>query len=78
MKNYFLTFALAVSVVAAGVSLRQKVAGIGSSPVPPSAQSVLGIGSSPVPPSAQNALGIGSSPVPPSAQSQAVEISRTR
>jgi hypothetical protein len=69
MKNYFLTFALAVSVVTGGVSLRQGVAGIGSSPVPPRAHSVLGIGSSPVPPRAESMLGIGSSPVPPRAES---------
>jgi hypothetical protein len=74
MKNYFLTLALAVSVVAGGVSLRQGVAGIGGSPVPPKAQNVLGIGGSPVPPKAQSVLGIGGSPVPP----KALENSTTR
>jgi len=64
MKNYFLTFALAVSVVLTGVSLKQSVASIGGSPVPPSPK-LMAIGGSPVPPSPK-LMGIGGSPVPPS------------
>ena len=48
MKNYLLTFFLALLVVLTSMSLRRAVAGIGSSPVPVP-PTVLGIGSSPVP-----------------------------
>jgi hypothetical protein len=66
MKNYFLTGALAVLVVLTGVSLKQSVAGIGGSPVPPSPPKLMAIGGSPVPPSPPKYLAIGGSPVPPS------------
>lgn len=66
MKNYFLTCVLAVLVVLTGVSLKQSVAGIGGSPVPPSPPSLMAIGGSPVPPSPPSLMGIGGSPVPPS------------
>ncbi len=48
MKNYLLTFVLALLVVLTGMTVRRAVAGIGGSPVP-------------LPP---NATGIGGSPVP--------------
>jgi len=48
MKNYLLTFLLALLVVLTSMSLRRSVAGIGTSPVPVP-PTVLGIGTSPVP-----------------------------
>ena len=65
MKNYFLSFALAVVVVLTGVSLKQTVAGIGGSPVPPTPPSLMAIGGSPVPPTPPSVRAIGGSPVPP-------------
>ena len=54
MKNFFLTFSLALLVVFSAVSTRHSVTGIGGSPVPipPNAGvrvTPLGIGGSPVP-----------------------------
>lgn len=62
MKNYLLTFLLALLVVLTGMSLRRAAAGIGTSPVPVPPTAV-GIGTSPVP-VPPTALGIGTSPVP--------------
>ena len=62
MKNYFLTFLLAVLVVLASASLRRSMAAVGSSPVPlPPLNSAVGSSPVPLPP-----LGaaVGSSPVP--------------
>jgi hypothetical protein len=63
MKNYLLTFLLAVLVVLTGMTVRRAVAEIGGSPVPllPKA---MAIGGSPVPP-LPKAMAIGGSPVPP-------------
>lgn len=72
MKNYFLTCVLAVLVVLTGVSLKQSVAGIGGSPVPPVPPSSTAIGGSPVPPVPPSLMGIGGSPVPPVPPSGAV------
>lgn len=44
MKNYILTFVLAVLVVLTGLTLRHGTAGFGGSPVP------VAFGTSPVPP----------------------------
>jgi hypothetical protein len=76
MKNYFLSFVLAVLVVLAGVTLRHSVANasqsnlgqnnlvaIGGSPTPPLPHAVA-IGGSPTPPLPHEA-GIGGSPTPP-------------
>jgi hypothetical protein len=49
MKNYLLTFLLAVLVVLTGVTLRRVLAASGTSPVPPLPK-VLASGTSPVPP----------------------------
>jgi len=54
MKNFFLTFALALLVVLSGISIRKSVTGIGGSPIPP-----------PPPSGSVIALGIGGSPIPP-------------
>jgi len=48
MKNYFLTFALAVLVVLTGVSLKRSVAGIGGAP-PPMPPPGVSIGGAPPP-----------------------------
>ena len=70
MKNFFLTFSLAVLVVLAGVSVRKSVAGIGGSPMPhppKGAVAVMGIGGSPMPHPPKGAaavMGIGGSPMP--------------
>lgn len=75
MKNYFLSFVLAVLVVLTGLTLRHSVANasqsgsagqnnlaaIGGSPTPPLPQAVA-IGGSPTPPLPQ---AIGGSPTPP-------------
>ena len=62
MKNYFLTFLLAVSVVLASAGLRRSMAAIGSSPAPlPPLSSAIGSSPAPLPP--LNAA-IGSSPAP--------------
>jgi hypothetical protein len=62
MKNYLLTFVLALLVVLTGMTVRRAVAGIGGSPVP-LPPNVTGIGGSPVP-LPPNVTGIGGSPVP--------------
>ncbi len=62
MKNYFLSFVLAVLVVLTGVSLKQSVAGIGGAPVP-MPPNATGIGGAPVP-MPPNAAAIGGAPVP--------------
>lgn len=62
MKNYFLTFLLALLVVLTSMSLRQAAAGIGTSPAP-MPPNVIGIGTSPAP-MPPNAIGIGTSPAP--------------
>ncbi len=49
MKNYVLTFLLALLVVLTGMTLRRTVVGIGGTPVPPYPPS-LAIGGTPVPP----------------------------
>ena len=69
MKNYFLTFVLAVLVVLTGVSLKQSVAGIGGAPVPPTPSGLMAIGGAPVPPTPKSNLAIGGAPVPPTPQS---------
>jgi len=67
MKNYFLTFALAVLVVLTGVSLKQSMAAIGGSPMPvPPSVTAIGGSPMPVPPSA---TAIGGSPMPVPADS---------
>ena len=71
MKNYFLTFALAVLVVLTGVSLKQSVAGIGGSPMPPVPPSLTAIGGSPMPPVPPSSTSIGGSPMPPVPPSRA-------
>lgn len=48
MKNYILSFLLALLVVMTSMSLRRSAAGIGTSPVP-IPPNVMGIGTSPVP-----------------------------
>jgi len=63
MKNYILTFALAVLVVLAGVTLRRSIGAIGTAPVPP-IPSAAAIGTAPVPP-IPSASAIGTAPVPP-------------
>lgn len=63
MKNYVLTFLLAVLVVLTGATLRKSFAAIGGSPVPPFPKQAA-IGGSPVPPFPKVAA-IGGSPVPP-------------
>lgn len=82
MKNYFLSFVLALLVVLTGMTLRHSVANaiqpgsannlaaIGGSPVPPIPQAAA-IGGSPVPPIPQ-AAAIGGSPVPPIPQAAAI------
>jgi len=62
MKNYVLTFVLALSVVAAASSLRKSLEAIGGSPVPLPPKAMR-IGGSPVP-LPPKALRIGGSPVP--------------
>lgn len=54
MKNFFLSFSLALLVVLSGVSIRQSVAGIGGAPMPvpttkAHASVMLGIGGAPMP-----------------------------
>ena len=56
MKNYALTFLLAVLIVMTGTGLRRGFAGIGGSPVPMPPPNVTGIGGSPVPMPPPNAL----------------------
>ena len=60
MKNYLLTFSLAVLVVLTGMTVRRAVAEIGGSPVP--LPKAMAIGGSPVP--LPKAMAIGGSPVP--------------
>jgi hypothetical protein len=51
MKNYLLTFLLAVLVVLASAGLRRGVAAIGTSPVPiPPLRSAIGTSPVPIPP----------------------------
>jgi len=62
MKNYALTFVLALSVVAAGSSLRKSLEAIGGSPTPyPPKPLAIGGSPTPYPP---KALRIGGSPTP--------------
>ena len=63
MKNYFLTFALAVLVVLTGVSLKQSMAAIGGSPIPNPPSLATAIGGSPIPNPPATAA-IGGSPIP--------------
>ncbi len=49
MKNYVLTFLLALLVVLTGMNLRRSVVGLAGAPVPLPA-SVTGFGGAPVPP----------------------------
>ncbi len=49
MKNYVLTFLLALLVVLTGMTLRRAVVGIGGTPMPPFPPSVA-IGGTPMPP----------------------------
>ena len=65
MKNYVLSFALAVLVVLAGASVKQSLASIGGSPAPPIPPSVTSIGGSPAPPIPPSMASIGGSPAPP-------------
>jgi hypothetical protein len=62
MKNYVLTFLLAVLIVLTSTGLRQAFAGIGTSPAP-MPPNVIGIGTSPAP-MPPNVIGIGTSPAP--------------
>jgi hypothetical protein len=64
MKNYALTFLLAVLVVLTSIGLRQAVAGIGGSPIPLPPPGVTGIGGSPIPLPPPGVAGIGGSPIP--------------
>ena len=48
MKNYILSFSLALAIVLAGVTIRRSVVGIGGSPIPIPRPSVS-IGGSPIP-----------------------------
>jgi hypothetical protein len=65
MKNYILTFLLAVLVVLASVSLRRAIAANGVGPT--DAGVVLAIGPGPVPiPPTKVAIGPGPVPIPPS------------
>jgi hypothetical protein len=83
MKNYFLTFVLAVLVVLTGLTLRHSVANatqsglaqnnltaIGGTPAPPLPQAVA-IGGTPAPPLPQ-AAAIGGTPAPPLPQAAAI------
>ena len=65
MKNYALSFAFAVLVVLAGASLKQSLASIGGSPMPPIPPSAMSIGGSPMPPIPPSEASIGGSPMPP-------------
>jgi len=62
MKNYVLTFLLALLVVLTSMSLRRSMAGIGGAPVPVP-PTVTGIGGAPVPVT-PTLTGIGGAPVP--------------
>lgn len=62
MKNYLMTFLLALLVVLTSATLRRSVAGIGGAPVP-MPPNVVGIGGAPVP-MPPNVTGIGGAPVP--------------
>ena len=81
MKNYILTFVLAMLVVLASVSLRRAIAGSsvdvsnagtllaigpGPAPLPPRA-TAIGPGPAPLPPRT-SAIGPGPAPLPPRAQ----------
>jgi hypothetical protein len=81
MRNYILTFLLAVLVVLASVSVRNALGmssaaanngatvlaiGPGPAPIPPRA-SAIGPGPAPIPPRA-SAIGPGPAPIPPRAQ----------
>ena len=68
MKNYFLAFALAILVVLTGFSLKQSVAGIGGSQMPPN---VTAIGGAPVP-DPPDTEAIGGAPVPDPPDTEAI------
>ena len=65
MKNYILTFLLAVLVVLASVTLRRAIAANGVSTTNTGAVLAIGPGPVPIPPS-QVAIGPGPVPIPPS------------
>ena len=68
MKNYILTFVLALLVALTGVTLRRSVTGFGGSPVPLPPNAV-NFGGSPVPlPPNTGNFGGSPVPVPPSGQ----------
>ena len=70
MKNYALTFVLALSVVAAASSLRKSIEAIGGSPIPLPPKAMR-IGGSPIP-LPPKAARIGGSPIPLPPKSGAV------
>lgn len=49
MKNYVLTFLLALLVVLAAQALRRTVGGVGGSPIPWPPAQVVAVGGSPIP-----------------------------
>lgn len=58
MKNYILTFLLALLVVLTGTTLRRSVAGLGGAPMPiPPPVTALGGAPMPIPPPAAAILG---------------------
>jgi hypothetical protein len=62
VKNYVLSFLLAVLVVLTGVTLKRSITGIGTDPVPiPPKVFAIGTDPVPIPP---KAMGIGTDPVP--------------
>jgi hypothetical protein len=62
MKNTILAFVLALLIVLSGVSIRQRVLGIGTAPMP-LPPPVVGIGTAPMP-LPPPAVGIGTAPMP--------------
>jgi hypothetical protein len=64
MKNYGLTFLLALAVVLTSASLRQSVAAVGGSPVP-MPPTVAAVGGSPVPMPPTTSVGGSPVPMPP-------------
>jgi hypothetical protein len=82
MRNYILTFVLAVLVVLASVSLRRAIAanavdvsgatlvaiGPAPAPIPPRASLAIGPAPAPIPPRSSLAIGPAPAPIPPRAQ----------
>lgn len=82
MRNYILTFVLAVLVVLASVSLRRAFAtnavdmssatlvaiGPSPAPIPPRSSMAIGPSPAPIPPRSSMAIGPSPAPIPPRAQ----------